>query len=498
MQSYQEFKKQAQIVWDWDDNNGWVRNEEMSPSQGQPSPITIYDYTGNSDPDGPGPWGELPTFVDDGTGAAAAGLVGGGDWETNEEPEPEIPTTPVEKVVDRSGPVPAIAATNVPGKDVNKMLQAAQNPITASGTTRGRNLRNSPYVTLPGYKPGNVTPIGTNQPKAPSTPTVKQNAPMQTTDFKQPTQGSMVKTQSYSDFTKQAFGPGVPFWQPPSMESQMTNWDKGYKASPQFGQYSDRMAQDLSGSWDTMFQNDMDSIFNDPKLNGFDLSDADLQRYDLAGYQNYKDRWPEYRKQLIERNNSLRSQHEFNLRNWSQLIQSFTKQKGRAPNAQEKAQLATLFDKKFGQNKAKQAVDYASMRVTRNKMRDTTSAGDLQKGKYYVTGGPNNPYPQSGQGNTTTQTEQKTDPQQDPRWYDTVYQLMQEHPGMSSGVAALIAASLIYGSGSGKKRDRGTDLLLALLGGGAAYWGMNKWLSPAQTTADTTPAQPQADASQST
>lgn len=123
-------------------------------------------------------------------------------------PDP-IPPGPVVGGVDNNGPTKTMAYTNIPENNVEQMRADAkanaEHPVTSNGKRYGRNLVGSPYVTKPGYKPGNRERI-----EAPSTPKVDKDAPMRTTDFDQPTQADvepkppMKKLQSYAEFRKRA------------------------------------------------------------------------------------------------------------------------------------------------------------------------------------------------------------------------------------------------------------------------------------------------------
>ena len=64
-------------------------------------------------------------------------------------------------------------------------------------------------------------------------------------------------------------------------------------------------------------------------------------------------------------------------------------------------------------------------------------------------------------------------------WYSSITSAAKNNPQATSALAALAAAGLLYASGyrKGKKRDYKTDILLSLLGGGAAYLGTNMLLS---------------------
>lgn len=119
------------------------------------------------------------------------------------KPPDPIPPGPVRGATSNSGNVTAYGYTNEPSMNPEQMATDAlsnfQSPRTTNGRRYGRNLVGSPYVTLPGYKPGNREKIG----QAPSTPTVKQNAPIQSVNPQQPTQGQ-IKMQSYSEFRKLA------------------------------------------------------------------------------------------------------------------------------------------------------------------------------------------------------------------------------------------------------------------------------------------------------
>ena len=63
--------------------------------------------------------------------------------------------------------------------------------------------------------------------------------------------------------------------------------------------------------------------------------------------------------------------------------------------------------------------------------------------------------------------------------FGSIVSAAKNNPQATSALAALTAAGLLYASGyrKGKKRDYKTDILLSLLGGGAAYLGTNMLLS---------------------
>ena len=74
----------------------------------------------------------------------------------------------------------------------------------------------------------------------------------------------------------------------------------------------------------------------------------------------------------------------------------------------------------------------------------------------------------------------KTAAEGETKWYNDVQNWMKENPEITAGGAAALTSIPLYllGRGFGKKRDRMLGLLTALVGGGAAYYGMKNWGVP--------------------
>jgi hypothetical protein len=122
-----------------------------------------------------------------------------------ELPEP-TPEGPVRTQTNTAGPVKVMAGSTNPNANVEQMAADArsnlENPRTTNGKRYGRNLVGSPYVTLPGYKPGNREKSG----QTPSTPTIKQTA-----NTPQPDNLSKNMPESYSQYSSRVVtdkGPG--------------------------------------------------------------------------------------------------------------------------------------------------------------------------------------------------------------------------------------------------------------------------------------------------
>lgn len=203
-------------------------------------------------------------------------------------------------------------------------------------------------------------------------------------------------------------------------------------------------------------------------------------------------------------------QLENSMRQVNAAIKQVEQKTGQPITPEQLSALGQAFDKDYGDGSFGRALTYAKFLQSQQPAQQTPQpaptqpaptdqtttqpAGNQVTGQ---TGSQTTEQPAGGQtegqqvtaGNTTgaEQSDPGVAPADTP-WYSTMYQLMQQNPGMSAGIAAIVAAALIYGSGSGKRRDFATDALLALLGAGAVGWGVNKWLSPEQTAQTDTEA----------
>lgn len=287
------------------------------------------------------------------------------------------------------------------------------------------------------------------------------------------------------------------------MAQQMTQWDTGYKASPGKQEYDQQQAQGLDDSWTRQIRGDIDSWYQNPNMNGFDMSDADLMAADQYGYQTYGNRWVPFHRELYNRNEQMRSAEQANMAEWHKALSSFVQQnKGQQPTAEQRAQLMAEFNKIHGNQAAERAVVYANVMATRDKMRNGATMGDLQAGKFPVskpeTTSPaatttTAPATTGTTGSESTGAQGGTGGDQtpgDPAWYSGLYNWMQQNPNMSAGMGALLSGALMYGlgAGNGRRRNHALGLILALLGGGATWYGMQNWLSPQVAQTDNSAA----------
>lgn len=85
-------------------------------------------------------------------------------------------------------------------------------------------------------------------------------------------------------------------------------------------------------------------------------------------------------------------------------------------------------------------------------------------------------------------------------WYNDVQNWAKENPNLAAGGTAALAAIPLYllGRGFGKKRDRTFGLITALLGGGAAFYGMKNYGLPWLTSLGQAPVAPKTQPAPST
>lgn len=298
----------------------------------------------------------------------------------------------------------------------------------------------------------------------------------------------MKKTQSYREIRnkliKQAFYPNPRFNRPMPTPDEVNKYNQIYNPSP--------AQRDQDVAWNR-FNTDVSQVFSDPRFKGFEVPDADMMRYDQEGYNQYGQHWPTFRTEFYKRNDEIRQRNEANLRSFYNLKSQYEQKLGRPANDTEMQNLVKAYDvrfgKKYGPNAGSNALAYAKMRQAQKLQGNAVSGGDTHKGQFHVS----NPSQEEIEGRVNTDLDNffgdldnmPTQPKQDPKWYSGIYNWMQNNPNLSAGMGALLSGGLLYGlgAGTGKKRNHALGLILALLGGGATYYGMNRWLTPSQAPA---------------
>lgn len=256
--------------------------------------------------------------------------------------------------------------------------------------------------------------------------------------------------QTYAEFRKQAgisdwfsgwFGGSEQPQQPPN------KYDEINSPSPEQAAFDT--------DWND-FQKEMGGVWDGKHVNGFDLSDEQLGRLNEYGQGKYKS-WKQMYPYIQEQNTQQRGIHTDNMNKFYKSVKQAEQKLGRQLTTQELDGLKAAYNKDNGDGAAERAIAYAMETQNRGKNTGGTP-GALGAG---ATAAP---------------------------WYGRMWQYMQAHPNISSGLAAALAGGGLFALGAGgKKKDWVTAAILGLLGGGAAYWGMNTLLNkyPAATPTQT-------------